>query len=89
MKKILVIFITSMLFITYLSLAVVGCKKAEETAPAPKVEAPVAQPTSLAQEPVVRTSPPPPHMPLLIERPVRGGSAGPMRSATSREYLAD
>ena len=35
-----------MLFVASLSLAVVGCKKAEEPAPAeaPKVEAPVAQP---------------------------------------------
>ena len=45
MKKIFAIFI-SMLFVASLSLAVVGCKKAEEQAPAeaPKVEAPVAQP---------------------------------------------
>ena len=45
MKKIFAIFI-SMLFVASLSLAVVGCKKAEEPAPAeaPKVEAPVAQP---------------------------------------------
>ena len=45
MKKIFAIFI-AMLFVASLSLAVVGCKKAEEPAPAeaPKVEAPVAQP---------------------------------------------
>jgi hypothetical protein len=45
MKKIFAIFI-SMLLVASLSLAVVGCKKAEEQAPAeaPKVEAPVAQP---------------------------------------------
>lgn len=45
MKKIFAIFV-AMLFVASLSLAVVGCKKAEETAPAeaPKVEAPVAQP---------------------------------------------
>ena len=43
MKKIFAIFI-AMLFVASLSLAVVGCKKAEEPAPAeaPKVEAPVA-----------------------------------------------
>ena len=49
MKKIFAIFI-SMLFVASLSLAVVGCKKAEEPAPAeaPKVEAPVAQPAPVA-----------------------------------------
>jgi hypothetical protein len=43
MKKIFAIII-AMLFVASLSFAVVGCKKAEETAPAeaPKVEAPVA-----------------------------------------------
>lgn len=43
MKKIFAIFV-AMLFVASLSLAVVGCKKAEEPAPAeaPKVEAPVA-----------------------------------------------
>ena len=48
MKKIFAIFI-SMLFVASLSLAVVGCKKAEEPAPAeaPKVEAPVAQPAPM------------------------------------------
>ena len=48
MKKIFAIFI-SMLFVASLSLAVVGCKKAEEPAPAeaPKVEAPVAQPAPI------------------------------------------
>jgi len=39
MKKIFAIFI-AMLFVASLSLSVVGCKKAEETAPVPKVEAP-------------------------------------------------
>ena len=50
MKKIFAIFI-SMLFVASLSLAVVGCKKAEEPAPAetPKVEAPVAQPGAPGQ----------------------------------------
>jgi hypothetical protein len=45
MKKLFAIFV-AMLFVASLSLSVVGCKKAEETAPAqaPKVEAPVAQP---------------------------------------------
>ena len=43
MKKLFVIFV-AMLFVASLSLSVVGCKKAEEAAPAPKVEAPVAQP---------------------------------------------
>jgi hypothetical protein len=49
MKKIFANFI-SMLFVASLSLAVVGCKKAEEPAPAeaPKVEAPVAQPAPAA-----------------------------------------
>ena len=42
MKKIFAIFV-AMLFVASLSLAVVGCKKAEEpAAEAPKVEAPVA-----------------------------------------------
>jgi len=45
MKKIFAIFV-AMIFVASLSFAVVGCKKAEEPAPAeaPKVEAPVAQP---------------------------------------------
>ena len=49
MKKVFAIFI-SMLFFASLSLAVVGCKKAEEQAPveAPKVEAPVAMPAPAA-----------------------------------------
>jgi ABC-type oligopeptide transport system substrate-binding subunit len=49
MKKILAIFV-AMLFVASLSLAVAGCKKAEETAPAeaPKVEAPVTQPAPAA-----------------------------------------
>ena len=48
MKKIFAIFI-SMLFVASLSLAVVGCKKAEEPAPAeaPKVEVNVDQPASV------------------------------------------
>ena len=43
MKKIFAIFV-AMLFVASLSISVVGCKKAEETAPAgaPAVEAPVA-----------------------------------------------
>lgn len=43
MKKIFAIFV-AMLFVASLTFAVVGCKKAEEPAPAeaPKVEAPVA-----------------------------------------------
>lgn len=42
MKKIFAIFV-AMLLVASLSLSVVGCKKAEETAPeAPAVEAPVA-----------------------------------------------
>jgi hypothetical protein len=43
MKKIFAIFV-AMLFVASLSFAVVGCKKAEEPAPAeaPAVEAPVA-----------------------------------------------
>jgi hypothetical protein len=48
MKKIFAIFV-AMLFVASLSLAFVGCKKAEETpAEAPKVEAPVAQPAPVA-----------------------------------------
>ena len=49
MKKIFAIFV-AMLFVASLSFAVVGCKKAEEPAPAeaPKVEAPVAQPAPAA-----------------------------------------
>jgi hypothetical protein len=47
MKKIFAIFV-AMLFVASLSLAVTGCKKAEETVPAPKVEAPVAQPAPAA-----------------------------------------
>ena len=48
MKKIFAIFI-SMLFVASLSLAVVGCKKEEQTTvEAPKVEAPVAQPAPAA-----------------------------------------
>ena len=48
MKKIFAIFI-SMLFVISLSLAVVGCKKEEQTTvEAPKVEAPVAQPAPAA-----------------------------------------
>ena len=43
MKKIFAIFV-AMLFVASLSLAVVGCKKEEKAAEAPKVEAPVAQP---------------------------------------------
>lgn len=45
MKKIFAIFV-AMIFVASLTFAVVGCKKAEEPAPAeaPKVEAPVAQP---------------------------------------------
>jgi hypothetical protein len=43
MKKIFAIFV-AMLFVASLSFSVVGCKKAEETAPAeaPAVEAPAA-----------------------------------------------
>jgi len=48
MKKIFAIFI-AMLFVASLSLAVVGCKKEEQTTvEAPKVEAPVAQPAPAA-----------------------------------------
>ena len=47
MKKIFAIFV-AMLFVASLSFAVIGCKKAEEPAPAPKVEAPVAQPAPAA-----------------------------------------
>lgn len=45
MKKIFAIFV-AMLFIASLTFTVIGCKKAEEPAPAeaPKVEVPVAQP---------------------------------------------
>jgi len=39
MKKVFAIFV-AMLFVASLSLSVVGCKKAEEPAPAPTVEAP-------------------------------------------------
>jgi hypothetical protein len=46
MKKIFAIFV-SMLFVASLSLSVVGCKKAEETAPAPKVEAPAPAATAV------------------------------------------
>ena len=49
MKKLFAIFV-AMLLVASLSFAVVGCKKAEEPAPAeaPKVEAPVAQPAPAA-----------------------------------------
>jgi len=49
MKKIFAIFV-SVLFFASLSLAVVGCKKAEEQKPAetPKVEAPAATPAPAA-----------------------------------------
>ena len=47
MKKIFAIFV-AMLFVASLSLAVVGCKKEEKAAEAPKVEAPVAQPAATA-----------------------------------------
>lgn len=43
MKRIFAIFV-AMLFVASLSLAVVGCKKEEKAAEAPKVEAPVAAP---------------------------------------------
>ena len=43
MKKIFAIFV-AMLFVASLSLSVVGCKKAEEPAPAPTVEAPAPAP---------------------------------------------
>ena len=43
MKKIFAIFV-AMLFVASLSLSVVGCKKAEEPAPAPAVETPAAVP---------------------------------------------
>ena len=42
MKRIFAIFV-AMLFVASLSLSVVGCKKAEEPAPAPKVEAPAPE----------------------------------------------
>lgn len=49
MKKIFAILV-SVLFFASLSIAVVGCKKAEEQKPAeaPKVEAPAAQPAPAA-----------------------------------------
>ncbi|MEQ8203144.1 MAG: hypothetical protein ABRQ31_05120, partial [Smithellaceae bacterium] len=49
MKKIFAIFV-SVLFVASLSIAVVGCKKAEEPKPAetPKVEAPAAVPAPAA-----------------------------------------
>ena len=46
MKKIFAIFV-AMLFVASLSIAVVGCKKAEETAPAPTVEAPAPAATAV------------------------------------------
>ncbi|KQC09615.1 MAG: hypothetical protein APR62_13905 [Smithella sp. SDB] len=42
MKKIFAIFV-AMLFVASLSISVVGCKKAEEPAPAPAVEAPAPE----------------------------------------------
>jgi hypothetical protein len=71
MKKIFAIFI-SMLFVASLSLAVVGCKKAEEPVPAeaPKVEAPVAQPAP------VGTAVPAPGAPGAPGAPVAPGAPG-------------
>lgn len=52
MKKIFAIFV-AMLFVAALSFSVVGCKKAEETAPAeaPQVEAPAPAPADNAAVP--------------------------------------
>jgi hypothetical protein len=60
MKKLFAIFV-AMLFVASLSLAVVGCKKAEEPAPAeaPKVEAPVAPAPEAAPAPAPEAAPAP------------------------------
>jgi len=58
MKKIFAIFV-AMLFVASLSLAVVGCKKAEETAPAPvAAPAPEAAPVATAVPAPVATAVP-------------------------------
>lgn len=62
MKKIFAIFV-AMLFVASLSLAVVGCKKAEETAPAPEATtapAPAPAPAPEAAPAPVATAVPAP-----------------------------
>jgi hypothetical protein len=60
MKKIFAIFV-AMLFVASLSFAVVGCKKAEEPAPAeaPTVEAPVAPVPAATAVPAPEAAPAP------------------------------
>ncbi|PKN38539.1 MAG: hypothetical protein CVU62_06815 [Deltaproteobacteria bacterium HGW-Deltaproteobacteria-2] len=60
MKKIFAIFV-AMLFVASLSFAVVGCKKAEEPAPAeaPKVEVPVAPAPAATAVPAPEAAPAP------------------------------
>ncbi|MDD5524817.1 MAG: hypothetical protein PHV90_06205 [Smithella sp.] len=60
MKKLFAIFV-AMLFVASLSFAVVGCKKAEEPAPAevPVVEAPVAPAPAATAVPAPEAAPAP------------------------------
>lgn len=58
MKKIFAIFV-AMLFVASLSLAVVGCKKAEETAPAPEATTAPAPEAAPAPAPVATAVPAP------------------------------
>lgn len=58
MKKIFAIFV-AMLFVASLSLAVVGCKKEEKAAEAPKVEAPVAPAAAGTAVPAPEATPAP------------------------------
>jgi len=58
MKKIFAIFV-AMLFVASLSLAVVGCKKAEETAPAPAATAAPAPAPEAAPAPAATAVPAP------------------------------
>ena len=58
MKKIFAIFV-AMLFVASLSLSVVGCKKAEEPAPAPTVEAPAPDAANAPVAPAPEATPAP------------------------------
>ena len=83
MKKILVIFIISMLFVACLCLASAGCKKAEEPEPAPKVEAPVAQPApATTAVPSPKAAPPPPPAPKSLAEAIRNPVAWQRTIAT-------
>ena len=56
MKKVFAIFV-AMLFVASLSLSVVGCKKAEEPAPAPTVEAPAPDAVNAPVAPAPEAAP--------------------------------